>query len=291
MIVKRLQSVFRAGGVAGVLAAIVRRVRMPHARCFQAVRVIVTDAIGIEVGGPSPMFGRGGLMPLYPVAKRVDNVNFAYRTVWEGTIQEGDSFAFHPGKAPGRQFIAEGANLEMVPAGSYDFVLSCHMLEHTANPLGALAGWAKVLRPGGSLVLVVPHRDGTFDHRRPVTRLEHLLDDLRRNMGESDLTHLPEILDLHDLSMDPGADTAASFRARGERNAEFRSLHHHVFDTRLAVAAVSQAGFEPIEVELLQPYHIVVLARKRADPSGPGRAAGIDLGAVLGASPFPTDRA
>jgi hypothetical protein len=52
------------------------------------------------------------------------------------------------------------------------------------------------------------------------------------------------------------------FRERAERNAELRSVHHHVFDTRLAVNAVFHAGFELETVELLQPYHIVVLARK-----------------------------
>ena len=30
---------------------------------------------------------------------------------------------------------------------------------------------------GGALLLVVPHREGTFDHRRPVTELEHLVAD------------------------------------------------------------------------------------------------------------------
>lgn len=44
-------------------------------------------------------------------------------------------------------------------AGTYDAVHSSHCLEHMADPVGVLAGWWKLLRPGGYLVLVVPHED------------------------------------------------------------------------------------------------------------------------------------
>ena len=93
-----------------------------------------------------------------------------------------------------------------------------------------------MLKPGGALVLVVPARDGAFDHRRPITTMSHLVEDFQANKGEDDLTHLAEVLKLHDLSKDPGVADAGAFRERAERNPEFRSLHHHVFDMRLAVA-------------------------------------------------------
>jgi SAM-dependent methyltransferase len=220
----------------------------------------------------------------------VDNVNFAGATIWEGAITEGASFQFDPGKAPGRQYIAEGADLRGVPAGEYDFVLSSHTLEHTADPLRALSGWKSLLRPGGTLILIVPHRDGTFDHRRPVTTLAHLVEDHDRKMGEDDLTHLPEILELHDLARDPGVTDVAAFRARAARNAEVRSLHHHVFDSRLALAVVTQAGFVPVSVEPLKPYHIVVVARKPGSDAPPASLAPETLIGILRSSPFATDR-
>lgn len=43
--------------------------------------------------------------------------------------------------------------------GSYDWVYSSHCLEHLENPLGALARWWDCVKPGGHLVVVVPHRD------------------------------------------------------------------------------------------------------------------------------------
>ena len=288
MIVKRVVSVFKAGGIGGVLRAIARRIRNPRARSFPECRDIVAGATGIDIGGPSPLFARGGMLPVYPLAMQVDNVNFARRTIWEGAIDEGDSFTFHPGKAPGRQFIAEGSDLHTIPAASYDFVLSSHMLEHTANPLRALAEWRRLLRPGGALIVVVPHRDGTFDHRRPVTTMQHLVEDFERGIGEDDLTCVDEILRLHDASMDPGVHDI-TFRERAERNAELRSLHHHVFDTRLLMDAVSRAGFDLLSVEPLEPYHIVVIARK-PDGASVGPPVADEWRASLRRSPFRTDR-
>jgi SAM-dependent methyltransferase len=287
VIVKRVVSVFKAGGVAAVVSAIVRRLGTPRARCFPICRQIVSGATGMEIGGPSPIFARGGLLPLYPLVTRVDNCNFAPSTIWEGVIKEGNSF--HWGKIPGRQFIAEGTVLHMIPSGRYDFVLSSHMLEHTANPLRALAEWGRLLRTGGGLVLVVPHRDGTFDHRRPITTMQHLIEDLETGMGEDDLTHLPEILELHDVSRDPGVSDAVKLRERAMHNAEIRSLHHHVFDTRLALAAVERAGLDILAVEPLRPYHIVVVARKPLDGAGVSPFPRRALRTALLSSPFVSD--
>jgi len=80
------------------------------------------------------------------------------------------------------------------------------------------------------------------------------------------------------------------FRERAERNAEFRSLHHHVFDTRLAVDAVFHAGFEPVAAEGLEPYHTVVLARKPLDGIAARPFQEDALREALRTSPFQSDR-
>lgn len=71
------------------------------------------------------------------------------------------------------------------------------MLEQTSNPLTALAEWRRLLRPEGGLILVLPHRDGTFERRRPVTSLQQLIEDFEHGTAEDDQTHIPEILRLH----------------------------------------------------------------------------------------------
>lgn len=42
---------------------------------------------------------------------------------------------------------------------SFDFVYSSHLLEHLPNVELALNNWSRVLKPGGFLILYLPHRD------------------------------------------------------------------------------------------------------------------------------------
>jgi SAM-dependent methyltransferase len=41
----------------------------------------------------------------------------------------------------------------------FDYVFSSHCLEHVDDPVGALADWWRLVRPGGILVVVVPDED------------------------------------------------------------------------------------------------------------------------------------
>jgi SAM-dependent methyltransferase len=248
--------------------------------------------IGLEIGGPSPNFAPRGLLPIYAVAARIDNCNFSQETTWEGEIAEGATFRFSPSKAPGRQYIAEAIDLGRIDSAAYDFLLSSHAIEHTANPLKALGEWVRVVRPGGRFAIIVPHKDGTFDHRRAVTPLSHLIEDFERDVTEADLTHLDEILALHDLDLDPGSTDLASFKARSLNNLQNRCLHQHVFDTRSAVEMVCHAGLEIDFVRTVRPHDIVILAHK--PPTGEAASmAGLAarLARARRASPFTSDAA
>lgn len=46
-----------------------------------------------------------------------------------------------------------------VPNEKYAWTYSSHCLEHLANPSKAIGNWWRILKPGGYLVIVVPHRD------------------------------------------------------------------------------------------------------------------------------------
>ena len=251
----------RAMGLRYLFYNVRRRFHRPrtrfesHLNCFHGT--------GLEIGGPSATFSAQGLFPVYEVAQCVDNVNFSHRTRWEGALKSGKHFIFNRRKEPGTQFVLEGVDLSTFPDASYDFILSCHMLEHTANPLRALKEWKRVLRGDGRLLLVLPHKDGSFDHRRSVTSLEHLLEDFRDNVGEDDRTHLKEIVELHDLRRDPEQASAADFQKWISANETTRGAHHHVFDTRAVVRMLTHAGFNVIDVEAAMPYHIFSLASKR----------------------------
>lgn len=248
--------------LGNALRSVARVVLRRRLRSYRRVRPQFDGKVGLEIGGPSDVFSPGGPLPAYALAERVDNCNYSTNTVWEGRIQAGQTFVFHPQRAPGRQYVLEATDLAAIAPSSYDFVLSSHSLEHIANPLRAVREWTRVLRADGSLVLVVPHKDFTFDHRRPVTTFAHLVDDFEAGRGEDDTTHVEEILSLHDLGRDPAAGDANAFRERSLRNVENRCLHHHVFDAELVTRVTEWAGLETMASEFAKPYHIAVIARK-----------------------------
>jgi len=228
---------------------------------FVHYRNRLAHAKGLEIGGPSNIFSEKSILPLYDVVGTIDNCNFSSLTVWEGAIQEGRTYRFSRNKA-GEQFICEGAELDFLQNESYDLVLSSHVLEHMGNPLKALYEWKRVLKNHGLLLLCAPDKDKTFDHRRPATSLDHLIEDYRKNTDEHDSNHLPEILELHDLSMDPGAGTREEFVERSRRNFENRCLHHHAFTLESLVKAISYVGFKVLMATLHPPHHIVVICEK-----------------------------
>lgn len=246
---------------------------------------------GIEIGGPSPAFTRHDLIPVYDVAGSLDGCNLCSDTVWTGKIQEGaGKFLYERTRPQGHQYMLDAVDMHGIESEKYDFLIASHCLEHVANPLKAIREWLRVLVPGGVLVIILPHKDRTFDHRRPVTSLEHLVDDFAKNVGEDDLTHLSEILELHDLRKDPPAGDAESFRERSLKNRENRCLHHHVFDTKLVVDMLDYLKLQLLDVQAVLPCHICALVQK--PPATVETNNGYFLSPAspfLLGSPFPTD--
>lgn len=288
-ITQRIRMALRRGGLRGLLGSVHRRLLRPQARAYAPLRHLFAHKTGLEIGGPSAVFRRREFFPVYPLAARIDNCNFSAETMWEGVIEEGSTFVFDPARPPGKQFIAEATALTPIPSESYDFVLSSHAIEHTANPLAALREWFRVLRPGGVLVLIVPHKDGTFDHRRPTTAVSHLVADDRARTDESDLTHLDEVLALHDLSRDPATTSIEAFRQRSLSNPANRGMHHHVFVTRSVAQMLDAAGARLLALEAALPFNILAIA-ERPDARDVDNSAFTDPSAEwYRRSPFPSD--
>jgi SAM-dependent methyltransferase len=163
----------------------------------------------------------------------------------------------------GKIIIAEGSALSSVSDGAYDFVLSSHNLEHFANPVKALLEWKRITRPRGALVLVLPDYRRTFDHRRTPTSVAHMMEDYANSMAEDDMTHLPEVLNCHDVTLDGTLKTHTfeELRDRSVNNVRNRVMHHHVFDETNSEQLLTQVGMQVLAVERALPYHIFVLAR------------------------------
>lgn len=212
-------------------------------------RSAVKGKKGIEIGGPSLLFGTTGILPLYDCIAQLDGCNYGDYTVWEGELKEGNTFKF--GNKTGHQFIAESTDLSVIHDRAYDIVLSCHCLEHIANPVKAIYEWKRILNTGGYLVLVLPHKDRTFDHNRPVTLLNHIVEDYKNNVDEKDKTHFNEIMALHDRSQEEAEFSLAALERRLLENYENRCAHHHVFDSHLTAQLLDYAGFKLINVHAM----------------------------------------
>lgn len=73
--------------------------------------------------------------------------------------------------------LCNGEDIDiMFEENTYDFVLSSHSLEHIWNPIKALRAWIKVIKPGGYVFLVLPHREHDFSTvNLPSTTLAELI--------------------------------------------------------------------------------------------------------------------
>jgi SAM-dependent methyltransferase len=258
-------------------------------KVFRSNKSLFEGSAAIEIGGPSPIFQNTGLFPLYAVAESIDNCNFGGSTIWEGNINVGKTFIFNKNKSPGNQFVLEATNLDYIDSNSYDLLLSSHMIEHTANPILAFSEWIRVVKNRGLLVVIFPHKDGTFDHKRPTTTIDHLISDFDCNTQEDDMTHLSEILNLHDLKRDPGAGSHSEFSLRSKNNVENRCLHHHVFDTNSSVRLINHLGLHIRAVEVLSPMSILIVAEKFTEEK-PNNEVYMNMSEILyKKSPFASD--
>jgi len=118
--------------------------------------------------------------------------------------------------------IEDGERLASLPAGSVDFIVANHVIEHCLDPIGTLENWTRVIRPGGILFMAVPHRELTFDRDRAPTTWAHLALDRTDGGASSHWAHLLEWASLVERVADPTS------RARTLQEQRY-SIHCHVW--------------------------------------------------------------
>lgn len=225
---------------------------LPNAQ-FPATKV--KGLRGLEIGGPSPQFNTRGV---YGNLSSLDNINWNNKTIWGRQLSI--EFNYYQDRM-GRNLIMEATKLKKIKNKSYDVVLSSHSIEHIANPVKALKEWNRITVSNGLLILLVPKKDNNFDRYRPETTFKHLLHDYETNVGEDDMTHFKEIIELHDIELDPWAGNYLKFVQRSLDNVNFRALHHHVFSESLLRKILSFAQYKIIKFdEEIDQFSI--LARK-----------------------------
>ncbi len=71
--------------------------------------------------------------------------------------------------------FADGTNLPFKD-NSMDYILASHVIEHFFDPIAAIQEWLRVIRTGGYVFMIVPHKDRTYDKLRPTTSVAEFLD-------------------------------------------------------------------------------------------------------------------
>lgn len=153
-------------------------------------------------------------------------------------VDRFDRYAGSPTKA---EFYGDAMDLPFLD-DSLDYVASSHVLEHVADPVGALLEWTRVLKDQGIIYLVVPHRALTFDRTRPLTPIAHMLEDHANGTTPVDGTHIDEFVDgvdWHLFSPDTPPHLVPETRERFRREyheaiAAGReiNIHFHTFEPR-----------------------------------------------------------
>ena len=185
---------------------------------------ITHNKFGVEIGGPSFLANT-----IYEYSNSMDNIIFSKNTVWSNHT---DIYNYYKNKT-GKVIINDAVNISQVNNDYYDFLFSSHSLEHIANPLKAIKEWLRIIKNDGHVIIIVPEKSCCFDHKRNYSKFSTLLLQYEKNVGEDDLSTLPEILLNHDLSMDGPAGDFASFTKRSLDNFNNRCLHHYVYNDEL----------------------------------------------------------
>ena len=222
----------------------------------------ILHRIGLEIGGPTKVFSNKGIIPLYNFVESIDNVNYSGDTLWDNQYKE-KLVAYR------KTIVSEASDLSNIESCSYDFVASSNVLEHLSNPLLSLLEMKRVIRLGGLIITIVPHHDITFDHKRPVTSMNSLIDVFNLRPLEGDVTHLDlnEIFKDYDLDLDPPAGNLDSFKKRTLDNKSNRALHQTVFNTQLLLEMFNWAEIKIIFVRTSLMLGFILVIGTKSDDS------------------------
>jgi len=141
---------------------------------------------GIEVGAlHAPLQVPEGVKVHYVDRKSVSDLRQQYPELAAVNLVEAD-------------IVDNGETLSSIADNSWDFVIANHMIEHCQNPIGALENFLRVVKPGGLVYMGVPDKRYTFDIDRPLTSLDHLIQDYKEGPEWSKLGHYEEWVSLVD---------------------------------------------------------------------------------------------
>lgn len=208
--VRALKIVLTLGGRLRDWRMIVEMLTAPTGR--EALAFEYIRGSGIEIGAlHRPLRVPASAKILYVDRLPVSELRMQYPELNEYTFVKVD-------------VVSDGEKLAEFEAGSLDFVIANHFLEHCENPIGAVESFLRVLKPGGIVYLAVPDKRYTFDTSREITGLQHLVRDYREGPDWSRGEHFREWRALveHEFRND-------SQRSMEALTCQSYSIHFHVW--------------------------------------------------------------
>lgn len=181
------------------------------------------------------------------------------------------------------QYFGDAADLPFLDS-TLNYVATSHVVEHVANPLSAFLEWYRVLKNGGVIYMVVPHRQLTFDKKRPLTTVDHMILDFKNQVTQCDGTHVKDFV--HNVDWKEFSPTTSENKISQEREELLHTyesaiasgseinIHFHTFEPDTMVELINRANdvlpldggsihVERVEAPfpLSQPNGFIVVAR------------------------------
>ena len=162
-----------------------------------------------------------------------------------------DRFSEYANQPTLAEYFGDAADLPFVDS-SLNYVATSHVIEHVANPLSAFLEWYRVLKNDGVIYMVVPSRLFTFDRLRPLTAVEHIIDDFRNHVTQCDGTHIDDfVLNVDWREFSPSTPEPSVAKEREKLLKSYRNaiqsgseinIHFHTFETATMLELIQRAN-------------------------------------------------
>lgn len=114
---------------------------------------------GIEIGGAAhnPFNIHGSINVDYTGDEKLLQENWSNKSIYPMPVN----------------IVANGDDLPFKDS-TLDYVMSSHVIEHFFDPIKTLKEWKRVIKKGGYIFIIAPHKERIFDKNRKVTSIEEL---------------------------------------------------------------------------------------------------------------------
>ena len=96
--INKIYKKYKSEGIITFLLAIFSHIYPLRLKYFPYIKKNFESKIGFEIGGPSSIFNKRNIIPVYDISNRIDNCNYKKNTIWNVEIIEGNTYIFNSKK-------------------------------------------------------------------------------------------------------------------------------------------------------------------------------------------------